>query len=90
MSFLNEGRDRLARNANISKASVALRHFPKPPKGTQIMTENLSPLWTALRHVVNHVTYHQGQVASKLARLGLEAPITDYLYYAIEQTPQPG
>jgi uncharacterized damage-inducible protein DinB len=49
-----------------------------------------TPLWTALRHVVNHASYHRGQVASKLARLGVEAPVTDFLYYAIEQTPQPG
>jgi uncharacterized damage-inducible protein DinB len=44
-----------------------------------------APLWTALRHVVNHATYHRGQVASKLGRLGVEAPITDFIYYAIEQ-----
>jgi uncharacterized damage-inducible protein DinB len=49
-----------------------------------------TPLWAAIRHVVNHATYHRGQVASKLARLGVEAPVTDFLDYAIEQTPQPG
>lgn len=49
-----------------------------------------APLWAALRHVVNHATYHRGQVASKLARLGVEAPVTDFVYYAIEQTPQAG
>ena len=47
------------------------------------------PLWAALRHVVNHATYHRGQAASKLARLGVEAPVTDLVYWAIEQTPQP-
>ena len=48
------------------------------------------PLWAALRHVVNHATYHRGQVASKLRRLGVEPPVTDLVYFAIEQTPQPG
>ncbi len=49
-----------------------------------------APLWAALRHVVNHASYHRGQVASKLARLGVEAPVTDFVYYAIEQTVQAG
>jgi uncharacterized damage-inducible protein DinB len=49
-----------------------------------------APLWAVLRHVVNHATYHRGQVASKLARLGVEAPVTDLVYWAINQPPQPG
>ena len=44
------------------------------------------PLWTVLRHVVNHATYHRGQVASKLKRLGVEPPSTDLVVWAIEQT----
>ncbi|WP_435008602.1 DinB family protein [Tundrisphaera lichenicola] len=47
-----------------------------------------APLWAALRHVVNHATYHRGQVASKLKQLGVEPPVTDFVFYAIEQTPQ--
>ena len=27
------------------------------------------PPWVILRHVVNHATYHRGQIASKLKRL---------------------
>jgi len=46
------------------------------------------PPWTVLRHVVNHSTYHRGQVASKLKRLGIEAPATDLIYWAFEQFPQ--
>ncbi len=34
------------------------------------------PLWAALRHVVNHASYHRGQVASKLKRFGVEPPVT--------------
>jgi uncharacterized damage-inducible protein DinB len=40
-----------------------------------------------LRHVVNHPTYHRGQVASKLKRLGVEQPATDFLFWALEQMP---
>jgi uncharacterized damage-inducible protein DinB len=45
------------------------------------------PRWAALRHVVNHATYHLGQAASKLKRLGVEPPVTDFVLWAIEQAP---
>jgi len=47
------------------------------------------PYWSAYRHVGNHQTYHRGQVASKLKRLGVDPPITDFVFWALEQTPQP-
>jgi uncharacterized damage-inducible protein DinB len=43
------------------------------------------PPWVVLRHVVNHTTYHRGQVASKLKRLGIEQPPTDLVFWAFEQ-----
>lgn len=46
------------------------------------------PPWTVLRHVVNHSTYHRGQVASKLKRLGIEPPATDLIFWALGQFPQ--
>jgi uncharacterized damage-inducible protein DinB len=46
------------------------------------------PPWAVLRHVVNHTTYHRGQVASKLKRHGIQQPETDFVFWAIEQTPQ--
>ena len=46
------------------------------------------PPWVVIRHVVNHATYHRGQVASKLKRLGVEQPATDLVYWAFEQVPQ--
>jgi uncharacterized damage-inducible protein DinB len=45
------------------------------------------PPWVVLRHVVNHATYHRGQVASKLRRFGIEQPATDFIYWVFEQTP---
>lgn len=44
------------------------------------------PLWAVLRHVVNHGSYHRGQVAAKLKRLGVDPPATDLVFWAIEQT----
>ena len=46
------------------------------------------PRWAMLRHVVNHSTYHRGQVASKLKRFGIEQPATDFVFWAFEQIPQ--
>jgi uncharacterized damage-inducible protein DinB len=41
-----------------------------------------------LRHIVNHSTYHRGQVASKLKRFGVEQPGTDFVLWLYEQNPQ--
>jgi uncharacterized damage-inducible protein DinB len=44
------------------------------------------PPWAILRHVVNHSSYHRGQVASKLKRFGIEQPATDLLFWAMERS----
>ena len=46
------------------------------------------PPWLVLRHVVNHTTYHRGQVAAKLKRFGVQQAETDFVYWAVEQIPQ--
>jgi uncharacterized damage-inducible protein DinB len=46
------------------------------------------PPWVVLRHVVNHTTYHRGQVAAKLKRFGIQQPETDLIFWAKEQVPQ--
>lgn len=46
------------------------------------------PHWAVLRHIVNHSTYHRGQIASKLKRFGVEPPNTDFFWWMIEQVPQ--
>lgn len=48
------------------------------------------PPWAVLRHVVNHSTYHRGQVAAKLKRLGVEPPMTDFIFWVMEHVPQQG
>jgi uncharacterized damage-inducible protein DinB len=45
------------------------------------------PPWLVLRHVVNHTTYHRGQIASKLKRFGVQQPETDLVFWATEQIP---
>lgn len=39
------------------------------------------PLRQALLHVVNHSTYHRGQVVAQLRQLGRSAPSTDLVYW---------
>lgn len=39
------------------------------------------PLWQQLHHVVNHSTYHRGQVVTLLRQTGAAAPATDLLVY---------
>jgi uncharacterized damage-inducible protein DinB len=46
------------------------------------------PRWAILRHVVNHSTYHRGQVASRLKRFGIEQANTDFFWWVIEQIRQ--
>ena len=48
------------------------------------------PRWAILRHIVNHSSYHRGQIASKLKRFGIEPPNTDLFWWTIEQIPQEG
>lgn len=39
------------------------------------------PLGNLVRHVVNHSTYHRGQVATQLRQFGLTPPSTDLIAY---------
>jgi len=43
------------------------------------------PLWQALFHVVNHQTYHRGQITTLLRQLGAKAPAIDYLVMKNQQ-----
>jgi len=46
-----------------------------------------SILWQVLRHVVNHSTYHRGQVATLLRQLGHRAAPTDLVLFYRELSP---
>ena len=43
------------------------------------------PLWQQLVHVVNHSSYHRGQITTLLRQLGSKAVSTDFLVYFDEK-----
>lgn len=51
--------------------------------------EAASPLWQMVVHVVNHATYHRGQVTTLMRQLGATPPTsTDMIYYFRESQPR--
>jgi uncharacterized damage-inducible protein DinB len=49
--------------------------------------ESASPLWQMLQHVVNHATYHRGQLTTLLRQLGAAPPkSTDMIVFYREQS----
>ena len=42
------------------------------------------PLWQPVSHMVNHSTYHRGQVTSLLRQLGYQPPKTDLIYFFLK------
>jgi uncharacterized damage-inducible protein DinB len=44
-----------------------------------------NPLWQAMQHVVNHGTYHRGQVTTLLRQLGAQPIPTDLMHYYRER-----
>ena len=47
-----------------------------------------NPLWQLLRHVVNHSTYHRGQVTTMLRQLGAATVSTDLVRWYRMQQPE--
>ena len=47
--------------------------------------DHASPLWQLMRHMVNHSTYHRGQITTMLRQLGHEAVSTDLVVYYRQQ-----
>ncbi len=48
------------------------------------------PLWQTMQHVVNHATYHRGQVITMLRQLGAAAVSTDLVAYYAQKSGQTG
>jgi uncharacterized damage-inducible protein DinB len=46
-----------------------------------------SPLWQMLQHVVNHATYHRGQVTTLLRQLGAAPPLSTDLIRFYRENP---
>jgi uncharacterized damage-inducible protein DinB len=45
-----------------------------------------NPMWQSLQHVVNHGTYHRGQVTTMLRQLGAEPILTDLMHFYRQQS----
>lgn len=56
---------------------------PFPWKNLQLEVRT-APTWVVLRHVVNHASYHRGQVSSMVRRLGGTPAPTDMVRWGIE------
>ncbi len=48
------------------------------------------PLWQLMRHVVNHSTYHRGQVTTMLRQLGADPVSTDLVVFYRERAAAEG
>ena len=44
-----------------------------------------NPLWQSMLHVVNHGTYHRGQVTTMLRQLGAQPLLTDLMHFYRER-----
>jgi uncharacterized damage-inducible protein DinB len=44
-----------------------------------------NPLWQSMQHLVNHGTYHRGQVTTMLRQLGAQPILTDLMHFYREQ-----
>jgi uncharacterized damage-inducible protein DinB len=44
-----------------------------------------NPLWQSLQHMVNHGTYHRGQVTTMLRQLDAKPVLTDLMHFYREQ-----
>lgn len=47
--------------------------------------EHVTPLWCMMQHVVNHSTYHRGQITTMLRQLGATPVPTDLIFFYREQ-----
>ena len=44
-----------------------------------------NPLWESMQHLVNHGTYHRGQVTTLLRQLGAQPILTDLMHFYRER-----
>lgn len=45
-----------------------------------------NPLWQSMQHLVNHGTYHRGQVTTLLRQLGAQPILTDLMHFYRERS----
>jgi uncharacterized damage-inducible protein DinB len=49
-----------------------------------------NPLWQSMQHLVNHGSYHRGQVTTLLRQLGAEPILTDLMHFYREKSAAAG
>jgi uncharacterized damage-inducible protein DinB len=49
-----------------------------------------NPLWQSMQHVVNHGTYHRGQITTLLRQLGAQPVLTDLMHFYRERAVAAG
>jgi uncharacterized damage-inducible protein DinB len=49
-----------------------------------------NPLWQSMQHLVNHGTYHRGQVTTLLRQLGAQPVLTDLMHFYRERATAAG
>jgi uncharacterized damage-inducible protein DinB len=79
--FAEIGRDQKAFLDGLSEADVDRVVSYRALNGAPYA----NPLGELCRHVVNHGTYHRGQVATLLRQLGVKPPQTDLILYYRER-----
>ncbi len=50
----------------------------------------VNPMWQSLQHLVNHGTYHRGQVSTLLRQLGAKPILTDLMHFYRERSSAAG
>ncbi len=49
-----------------------------------------NPLWQSMQHLVNHGTYHRGQVTTLLRQIGAQPILTDLMHFYRERATAAG
>ena len=88
--FPDLGAIRRAWDAHEPKLRAVLKRFgeigvDQPCEYVRNGVRQAQPFSHTLQHVVNHGTYHRGQVVTMLRQLGAEAPTTDLIAYYRER-----
>ncbi len=83
-TLLEVGRQRREALAPLSDADLARRATYTNLAGDKSWELSVGQLLT---HVVNHSTYHHGQIATLLRQLGRQGPSTDFVLFTAEASP---
>jgi uncharacterized damage-inducible protein DinB len=79
LAHIQDGQDQFLQKLDAAKLGAQLSYVNQ--RG-QTWTY---PLWQMMVHVVNHSTYHRGQITTLLRQLGARPVMTDFLFYYDEK-----